>query len=267
MNDSSPTAWKRELAVASELALAAGQRILTYLDGEIEVGRKARDEVVTPADRDSDRLIREGLAAAFPSDALFSEETADSANRLAHCRVWIVDPLDGTSNFIARGNEFCVSIGLAVDGRPALGVIYNPTRRELYAGAPGAGMTLNGIAAHVSSAREIAAARISISPKEASQLTGLLPCGELVTISSMAYKLARVAAGLDDAVLSKKPRKEWGTCAGTALVLAAGGRVSLLDGRPLRFNRAERLQPLGMVAAGPALHPLLLTAPHPVLAA
>ncbi len=261
----SPITFKRELAVASELAVAAGQRILTYLDGEIEVGRKARDEVVTPADRDSDRLIRDGLAAAFPSDALFSEETVDSASRLAQRRVWIVDPLDGTSNFIARGNEFCVSIGLAVDGRPALGVIYNPMRRELYAGAADAGMTMNGTAAHVSRACDIDTARMSISPKEASQLTGLLPCGELVAISSMAYKLARVAAGLDDAVLSRKPRKEWGTCAGTALVLAAGGRVSLLDGTQLRFNRAERLQPLGMVAAGPALHALLLAALRPLL--
>ena len=114
---------------------------------------------------------------------------------------------------------------------------------------------------------DIASARISVSRKEAAELAGCLACGELVPITSMAYKLARVAAGLEDGVLSKKRRKEWGSSAGAALVLAAGGRISLLDGTELRFNRAERLQALGMVAAGSALHALLLPALRPLLAA
>ena len=258
---------QQELTVASGLAVEAGRRILQYLDGALEVGHKERDEVVTPADRESDRLIRHGLGAEFPADAIFSEETADTPDRLASPRVWIVDPLDGTSNFIARGDEFSVSIGLALDGKPVLGVIYNPTRDELYAGVVGLGMTLNGVAARASSAGDIASARLSVSRKEMKELSGLLPWGQLVPITSMAYKLARVAAGMEDGVLSKKRRKEWGSCAGAALVLAAGGRVSLLDGAEIRFNRAERLQALGMVAAGPALHALLLAALGPLLAA
>jgi len=257
---------QRELTVASELAIEAGARILRYLDGALEVGHKERGEVVTPADRESDRLIRHGLAAAFPADAIFSEETADSPDRLANPRVWIVDPLDGTSNFIARGDEFSVSIGLALEGKPVVGVIYNPTRRELYAGRVGLGMTVNALAAKVSIAGDIASARLSVSRKEVAELRGLLPCGELVPISSMAYKMARVAAGMEDGVMSKKRRKEWGSCAGAALVQAAGGKVSLLDGAEIRFNRAERLQALGMVAAGPALHSLLLAALRPLLA-
>ena len=257
---------QHELTVASELAVEAGRRILRYLEGALEVGHKARGEVVTPADRESDRLIRHGLAAAFPADAIFSEETADSPERLANSRVWIVDPLDGTSNFIARGDEFSVSIGLALDGKPAVGVVYNPTRGELFAGATGLGVTLNGVDARVSDAGEIASARFSVSRKEVAALSGLLPCRELAPISSMAYKLARVAAGMEDGVLSKKRRKEWGSCAGAALVQAAGGRVTLLDGAEIRFNRAEPLQALGMVAAGPALHALLLAALRPLLA-
>jgi len=257
---------QQELTVASGLAVEAGRRILRYLDSALEVLHKERGEVVTPADRESDRLIRDGLAAAFPADALFSEETADSPARFDNTRVWIVDPLDGTSNFIARGDEFSVSIGLAVAGTPAVGVVYNPTRGELFAGAVGLGMTLNGVAARVSDAADIASARMSVSRKELAALNGLLLCGELVQISSMAYKLARVAAGMEDAVLSKKRRKEWGTCAGTALVLAGGGRASLLDGAEIRFNRTEPLQALGMVAAGPALHSLMLAALHPLLA-
>ena len=267
MADAGTDLLQQELTVASGLAVEAGRRILQYLDSTLEVNHKDRGEVVTPADRESDRLIRHGLAAAFPGDAIFSEETADSPARLAYARVWIVDPLDGTSNFIARGDEFSVSIGLALAGKPEVGVVYNPARGELFAGAAGLGVTLNGVAATVSDAGEIASARLSVSRKEAAALSGLLPCGELVQISSMAYKLARVAAGMEDGVLSKKRRKEWGTCAGTALVLAGGGRASLLDGAEIRFNRAEPLQALGMVAAGPALHCLMLAALEPLLGA
>jgi fructose-1,6-bisphosphatase/inositol monophosphatase family enzyme len=243
----------------------AGRRILRYLDSTLEVNHKERGEVVTPADRESDRLIRHGLAAAFPADAIFSEETADSPDRLANARVWIVDPLDGTSNFIARGDEFSVSIGLALAGKPTVGAVYNPTRGELFAGAAGVGVTVNGVAARAGGADEIASARLSVSRKEALALSGVLPCRELMQISSMAYKLARVAAGMEDGVLSKKRRKEWGTCAGTALVLAGGGRASLLDGAEICFNRVEPLQALGMVAAGPALHSRLLVALRPLL--
>jgi fructose-1,6-bisphosphatase/inositol monophosphatase family enzyme len=266
MDSDGADSLQQELTVASALAVEAGRRILRYLDGALEVGHKERGEVVTPADRESDRLIRHGLAAAFPADAIFSEETADSPDRLANPRVWIVDPLDGTSNFVARGDEFSVSVGLAVAGKPVMGAVYNPTRGELFAGGAGLGVTLNSIAVRVSNAGDIATARMSVSRKEVAELSGFLPCGEVVPISSMAYKLARVAAGMEDGVLSKKRRKEWGTCAGTALVLGAGGRVSLLDGAEIRFNRPERLQALGMVAAGPALHSLLLAALRPLLA-
>ncbi|MDQ5840743.1 MAG: 3'(2'),5'-bisphosphate nucleotidase CysQ, partial [Chloroflexota bacterium] len=92
---------------------------------------------------------------------------------------------------------------------------------------------------------------------------GLLPelgAASLTVVASMAYKLARVSAGLDDATLSAVPRKEWGTCAGVALVIAAGGLATLLDGMDIRYNRTELRQPIGMVAAGPALHGELLVA-------
>src|SRR6185369_3474378 len=89
----------RELAVACTLARAAGQRILLHRGGRIDVQRKEHDEVVTTADREANELISSGLREAFPQDAIYSEETPDSWRRLAHWRVWIVDPLDGTSDF------------------------------------------------------------------------------------------------------------------------------------------------------------------------
>lgn len=251
----------RELQVATRLALQAGAVLREHRAGQLKVSKKARGEPVTAADLESNRLIWAGLNAAFPGDAVYSEETQDSTERLSRQRVWIVDPLDATSNYIEKGDEYCVSIGLSISGRPALGVVYNPARGELVAGYGGAGVTLNGAPATVTDPTTLEGARLLVSRKEwqkglGERLQGL----PVEPMASKAYKLARVAAGLSDGSFSIAPRKEWGTCAGVALVLAAGGSATLLDGSEIRFNRAELRQPLGMVAAGPRLRPILLDA-------
>ena len=250
---------ERELQIATGLAYRAGAALRRHQTGLMAIRYKAHGELVTAADVEANAIIRGGLRAAFPEDAVFSEETPDSPTRLTMRRVWIVDPLDSTSNFTARGDEYSVSIGLAVDGRAALGVVYNPAREEMFAGYEPAGMTLNGSPVRVSETSDLEHARVTVSRKEWRR--GLDPRAatlSVIPMASMAHKLARVAAGLDDAVFSMTPRKEWGTCAGVALVRAAGGCVSLLDGGEIVFNRAERKQPLGMAAAGPLLHRLLL---------
>jgi fructose-1,6-bisphosphatase/inositol monophosphatase family enzyme/glutathione synthase/RimK-type ligase-like ATP-grasp enzyme len=252
-----PRPIERELGVAVQLALEAGAVLRSHRAGPLAVSHKPGGEPVTPADLEADRLIRDGLAAAFPGDAVFSEETPDSPARLAHDRVWIVDPLDATSDYAAGGDEHCVSIGLAVRGRAVLGVVYNPARRELVAGARGLGVTLNGAPAAATDRADLQGARLRVSRKEWRRgLEGRIAAGGLpaTPMASMAYKLARVAAGLDDGAFSLAPRKEWGTCAGVALVSAAGGQATLLDGSEIGFNRVELRQPLGLVAAGARLH-------------
>jgi fructose-1,6-bisphosphatase/inositol monophosphatase family enzyme len=248
-----------ELAVARDLARMAGAALLRHRAGPLEVGYKARGEIVTAADRESDRIIRDGLAVAFPGDAVYSEETPDTGRRLSMSRVWIVDPLDSTSNYAAGGDEYCVSIGLALNGRPVLGAVYSPARNEMIAGAHALGVTLNDRPVRVSEVQDLATARLTVSRKEW-QLGLADLCGGLSIRprASLAAKLARVAAGLDDGVFTAIPRKEWGTCAGVALVLAAGGHATLLDGSPIRFNRPELKQVMGMLAAGPELHRPLL---------
>jgi myo-inositol-1(or 4)-monophosphatase len=245
----------RELATATRLARAAGVVLLRHRRQGLAIRSKAGGEIVTSGDLESDRLIRDGLAEAFPEDALCTEETADSPGRLAAKRVWIVDPLDSTSAYANGGDQFAVSVGLAVDGEPVLGVVYNPARGELIAGGRGLGVTLNRRPVHVSTADSLASARLIVSPKEWRQGLDGLPA---TPIASMAYKLARVAAGLDDGVFSIKARKAWGSCAGVALVLAAGGSATQLDGSPVHFNRPLDCHARGLVAAGPRLHPALL---------
>jgi myo-inositol-1(or 4)-monophosphatase len=244
----------RELETAGALALAAGELLRRRQAGPLAVEHKAHGEIVTTADTDADALIQAGLRASFPTDVIFSEESPDSGERYAHDRVWIVDPLDSTSSFVRGGDEYAVSIGLSVDGEAFLGAIYVPAREQLFAGSRARGVTLNGEPVHVSDVAALRSARVTVSPKELDRVPAPLSAAHaVVPIASMAHKLARVAAGLDDGAISLKDRKEWGTCAGVALVIAAGGSVTLRDGGAITFNRVALRLPGGLVAAGSAL--------------
>lgn len=245
----------RELEVATALARAAGEVARRHRAAGIAPGRKADGEIVTAADREVDALVRERLAEEFPGDAVLSEEAPDSPDRLARSRAWIVDPIDGTLDFARGGDQHAVSIGLAVDGAAVLGVVYNPARDELFTGCAGAGASLNGARVRVSAAREVSRSRLVVSGTEWRE--GLLRPVETLPIrpvSSAAYKLARVAAGLDDGTFSACARQQWDLCAGVALVAAGGGRVTFLDGTAIRFNGAEVRLAQGLIAAGPGLH-------------
>jgi myo-inositol-1(or 4)-monophosphatase len=248
-----------ELAVATRLAYKAAAGVKRRQADLLEAGYTEHDGIAATAKLESNALIRAGLAAVFPDDVVCSEDTTDRTVPISRTRVWIVDPLDSTESFMAHGDEYSVSIGLSIDGRSVLGVVCNPVRGELFAGYLGHGMTSNGLRTHVSGATHLGRARLTI-PKDAwpRGRDGLAATLHIPPSASVAYKLARVAAGLDDGTFSVVPRNEWSTCAGTALVLAAGGRVTLSDGRNIRFNRQDRRQNMELVAAGPKLHPALL---------
>jgi fructose-1,6-bisphosphatase/inositol monophosphatase family enzyme/glutathione synthase/RimK-type ligase-like ATP-grasp enzyme len=257
-----PRALHRELDTAVRLALKAAEVLRRHRAGGLSVGEKAGGEMVTAADLEADALIGAGLRAEFPGDIVYSEEAIDPISRHSARRVWIVDPIDATSDYARGGEEHCVSIGLAIDGAPVLGVVYNPVRDELFAGYEGDGVTCNGKPVNPSPVAHLTDAVIEVSRKE--WMRGLEQRAASLTIrpaASMAYKLARVAAGLSDGAFSFKRRREWGTCAGVALVLAAGGRATWLDGTPPVFNRGPGSEPpVGLIAASAGLHATLLDA-------
>ncbi|MEA2317261.1 MAG: monophosphatase [Solirubrobacteraceae bacterium] len=249
--------FERELELASGLARQAGDEALTARhEGRVRPGTKAGGEIVTTADVRADEIIRTGLAEAFGADALWTEETPGRP-ATAQGRMWVVDPLDGTGDFVSGGDAFSVSIGLAVDGRPLLGVVYNPSRAQLVTGGAGIGAGLNGEAAGPSGRTELAGARVTCSPREERALADAFERAAvgvaLDPVASMAYKLARVAVGLDDATLTLRGRKPWGVCAGVAIACAAGATVELLGGGPIRIDPREDRQPDGFVAAAPVL--------------
>jgi myo-inositol-1(or 4)-monophosphatase len=246
----------RELEHARTGALEAGKILRRHFrDGGYEVGSKGRDNPVTSADLEADAALRDRLSRAFPDYGWLSEETADSAERLSRRRVWIVDPLDGTKEFIKGIPEFVIAIALAENGVPILGVTYNPIRRELFWGARGVGVHLDNQAAHVTTRGSIDGATVLASRSETSrgEWEAYKDRVKIDPIGSVAYKLALVAAGRADATFTLTPKSEWDVAAGTALVTEAGGRITDLDGSELRFNK-ESVKLKGFIASNGLLH-------------
>jgi len=130
------TNYKDELAIAVDLARAAGAVLFEHYQSPFLVEQKinALDELeeVTAADREANELIVDRLRREFPEDGILAEESSDSEHRLAKERVWLIDPMDGTKNFIAHDDDFAVQIGLAVNGEAILGVVYQPARGILH---------------------------------------------------------------------------------------------------------------------------------------
>src|SRR5215207_1323571 len=134
--------YDHELQIAVELARAAGAAILEHYEGPLNIEQKNYNddaEPVTQADRIANELIVSRLKREFPDDGILAEESVDTERRLGKSRVWMVDPLDGTNGFIARDGDFAVQIGLAVEGRSVLGVVYQPLPDLLYRAVEGEG--------------------------------------------------------------------------------------------------------------------------------
>jgi 3'(2'), 5'-bisphosphate nucleotidase len=247
-----------ELEAARELARRAGAEVLRHY-GSTESETKAGGSPVTTADLAANDIIRAGLSERFPGDAILSEESRDDASRLEARRVWIVDPLDGTKDFLARNGEFSIMIGLVVAGRPALGVVYLPDGDVMYSAAAGSGAWVrrNGATERLERAvadpagLRLVGSRSHAEPlltrvQEALGITDVEPCG------SVGVKCARIAEGRRDLYAHPVPYlKEWDTCAPEVILAEAGGRVTDCLGGPLRYNKPDPTQPLGILARAP----------------
>lgn len=237
-----------------EQALKVAAEILThYGPGTAGVGRKTNHGPVTQADLALDRALRDELVDV--GETWLSAENEDSANRQKHERVWVVDPLDGTREFVQGIPEWAVSIGLVECGQAVAGGILNPAAGFLALGALGIGCSLNGIAVRASNAASLDGALVLASRTEVGMgqwQHWTQPSFTIQPMGSVAYKLARVACGLADATWTMVPKNEWDVAGGVALVVASGGWATTLDGSPPRFNRPNPGLK-GLVAAGPGL--------------
>lgn len=234
------------------IALAAAVEALRRLGSGVWVAHKAGGDPVTAADEAVNEVLRRVLPRE--EEGWLSEDMADDLSRLERRRVWIVDPLDGTREFVAGIPEWCVSIGLVEDGKPVAGGICNPTTGEVFVGASGLGVTLNGRPVrmrqlHTLEGCEVLASRSEVGRGEwqaAHAPFRVRPMG------SVAYKMALVAAGLADATWTLTPKNEWDVAAGAALLRAAGGIVATLAWQEPTFNgRDPKLG--GLIAVPPGL--------------
>src|SRR5438477_8633592 len=220
-------------------ALEAARQILgRFTAGGIEAEYKAGHDPVTEADRRVDAILRKELLRN--GEGWLSEESLDDLARLEASRVWVVDPLDGTREFVAGIPEFCVSVAMVERGKPVAGGIYNPATNETFVGSIASGITYNGEPAHASQRNSLDGALVLASRSETKR-------GEwkefesapfkIQPMGSVAYKLARVAAGLADITFTLVPKHEWDIAGGAALVLSSGGRVRTKWKAELSCNR------------------------------
>jgi 3'(2'), 5'-bisphosphate nucleotidase len=268
--------FQLEVDTARALAREAGQLSLRYREGDLQVELKAGDEPVTVADRAASRLIVAGLAAAFPNDVIISEEKADDLRRLEAERVWYIDPIDGTKDFIRGEDGFCVMIGLAVAHRPAVGVVYQPVGDRIYWAAPGRGtwaevpgaeprrVTVGGTA-NTADIRFVASK--SHRGTEIDQVKNALGISNEINIGSVGLKLALIALGDRDLYVNPYPKcKTWDTCAPEALLMEAGGRLTDLYGDGLRYDLEDNERPRGMVASNGKVHEAVIATLEPLAA-
>ncbi|MBM3791987.1 MAG: 3'(2'),5'-bisphosphate nucleotidase CysQ [Acidobacteria bacterium] len=246
---------EEELTTAKYAAREAGGAILRIAEQHYKTAVSGADRtVVTKADIEADRILQGHLRSGFPDYGWLSEETCDDATRLGKDRVWIVDPMDGTREFVMKIPEFVVSIALAEQGEPILAVIYNPTTGALYEAKRGSGTKCNGQALYCSRGLE-GKPRIEVSRSDIQKnlFAGYEQYVELRPVGSIAYKLARLSSGKTDATVSITPKNEWDIAAGVLLVTEAGGKATDLDGRSHRFNEPNTLCN-GLIAASRAAY-------------
>lgn len=261
MND-----YRQSLEVSRKAALHAGKLIMDlYKSGDFSIDSKSDESPLTQADLKADEYIQKTLSAAFLDIPILSEETKDDRSRLSSSLVFIVDPLDGTKEFISKNGEFTVNIGLVKDRKPIMGVIYAPAIDELYYSLQGKGaFMLKGSDTkkiHVSKRDMIEDMSLVMSRSHASQkIKDLIQNYHFKNTKSRGSSLkgCMVASGDADVYLRLGPTNEWDICAMSAIIEEAGGKITSPRGEPMLFNSPNPLNN-GFVLSNGTIHNTLVS--------
>ena len=254
-----------ELRFAIEVAREAGDILMRYYRSNYSTDWKGENDPVTSADRAVNEFILEKLRGEFPDYGFLAEESSDDRGRLKKERVWIVDPLDGTRDFIDGVPQFAAMIGLAVDGRPVLGVVNQVAAGKLFYGVVGEGAWLESdgerTRLHVSRNGDLSKAAITVSRSHRSPLIGeveqKLRVAREVISGSVGVKVGLIVTREVDLYVHPTLGigiKEWDTCGPEAILIAAGGKMSDCWGEPLQYNKQNVYHLKGVVATNGILH-------------
>lgn len=219
-------------------ALEAAARLIARTDLRgVEVTRRANEDVTTALDQAINRVLREQLQPY--GDGWLSEENEDDPARLDARRVWVVDPIDGTREFVAGIPEWCVSVALIENQQAIAGGVLNPSTGELFLGSEETGLSIiNPTRPKPTSDDSVPRVLVSRREHKNGSWNEFENNGfEIKPIGSIAYRLALVAAGYASATCTFEPRSEWDVAAGVALLRAASGHVEMASGNDLSFNQ------------------------------
>jgi len=254
-----------DLDLLRETAHEAGRLALRLQEGDLEIQRKAGGSPVTNADLALDALIKRRLRAARPDYGWLSEETADDPARLEARRVFMVDPIDGTSAFMKGRPWWSVSLAVVEDGRALSGVVYAAGLEETYEAERGGGAKLNGAPVRASDRGDLESCAMLGHRSAFTDGVWSEPWPQMRVESrnSVALRIALVAAGVFDAAVALSPKCDWDIAAGLIIAEEAGAVVSDHQGRALRLNCPAPRHP-SLVAAAPGLHPLILQRTAPI---
>jgi myo-inositol-1(or 4)-monophosphatase len=255
-------------AADTELLVAelreAGEIARRYFGGKYKSWNKSHGNPVTEADIEIDDFLRQRLLAARPGYGWLSEETADDPVRILRKRVFVVDPIDGTYGFLKHRPDFTIVAAIVENGRPVSGAIYNPITDDMFEATKGRGARKNRSAVGISRRSNFEGARFLAEKRVMDPARWANPWPAPLTVetrASAAYRMALVAAGEFDAMISLSPKSDWDVAAGDLIVHEAGGRVTTREGDTLLYNR-EKPEHRSIVCAAPQLHARLLARLH-----
>lgn len=235
------------LTLMEDLALAAGRTIMQHREAGIQVEHKADDSPVTAADRDAECVLLHGLAKAVPDVACVSEEAAseNAYPSVVGKDFFLIDPLDGTKEYIQGRPDFTVNLALIQEGQPRLGVVYAPAHSRLYSGRPGAAFEVELHDGSIRARRQILARLVHSPPTivasrshSTTQTENYIArfAGATTILVGSSFKFGILARGDADLYPRFGRTMQWDTAAGDAVLRAAGGRVCTLDGMPLCYG-------------------------------